>query len=152
MSTFMIANDTLDLLASMPAYTAGHLYLPTERVNKSAIVTDSMAWWRTQNGEKFTIQDGQLIKSELIATNEIPVMIADPKMEGKYSYEPFRYIDPYSVDTSDLIGACLCYRYQVDGWNQYFALLYIRTVLDEILHKLSGDKWEYRRHSNPRRI
>lgn len=152
MSAFMINNDTLDLLASMPAYTSGTVYVPQHRVLQAVAITDSVQWWRTRDMNSLTTADGQMIKSELIATNEIPVMLRYPEKKNEYSYEPFRYIDPYSVDVSDLIGACMCYRYQIAGSTTYWANVYIETILTEILCKISGDKWEYSRNKPPQRV
>lgn len=158
MSAYLVSNDTLDLLASIPTLEIAanfNVYVKEDTLPPRS----DLPYYRRGDQGWVTITRKELseIKRELSLENLASVNARYPNSrESHVGYEPYRPILLDSLDYPAILGAIACYRYQAcesDTWPNSYANLIVNNLEQIVIRKIRGSNWDYTRPANrPERI
>lgn len=158
MSAYLVSNDTLDLLTSIPTLEISANFNVYIKENTLPPRSD-LPYYQRGNVGWITIARKELseIKRELSLENLASVNTRYPNSrESHVGYEPYRPILLESVDYPAILGAIACYRYQAcesDTWPNSYAHLILENLENIVIRKIRGSNWDYTRPANePKRI
>lgn len=158
MSAYLVSNDTLDLLASIPTLEiSGNLDI---YVKEDTLPPRSdLPYYRRGDEGWITLtrKNANEIKRELSLENLASVNTRYPNSrESHAGLEPYRTIFCDEISYPELLGAIACYRYQAcesDTWPHSYAHLILENLEQIVIRKIRGSNWDYTRPANePERI
>lgn len=156
MSAYLVSNDTLDLLASIPMLEIGgklDVY-----VRENTLPPRSDLYYHGATGwQSYERKHANEIKRELSLENLASVNDRYPNSrESHVGLEPYRPVYLIEdIDYSVILGAIACYRYQAcetDSWLNSYAHLLLENLEQIVVRKIRGDEWDYTRPANEPKV
>ena len=158
MSAFMVNEDTLDLLASVPYWKNSGLYV---WINDNTLPPRSDLRTEEGNGYRYIeykTSDAKHIKEELRLENRASLWARYPKDADEMfsAGEYFSAIYSDQASYAEILGALTCYEYQAnesENWLNSYAYAICQGIRRAICNLICEGHWEYDRPEGmPKRV